>query len=117
MIEPRGIRLHLHRRESSQASYSGVNNESLSSLMVEHEEPETPIHPGFEYEVLAAPDDPEEESSAEIEERPEQAPPPPQAERKWSRHKRNLKLLISLLLMVVSGTGNVVAMKLQAIPM
>jgi hypothetical protein len=109
MIEPRGIGLHLHRRENSQID---SNNEALTSLIIEHDEPERPIHPALEYEILALDDDNDDSSPEET-----QTPPEPSVDAtKWD-HKTNLKLLLSCIFLVISGTGNVVAMKLQAIPM
>lgn len=69
MIEPRSVRLHLHRRESSLISSSDTSlllgvaaggagggppqHGSNSSLIcLDHEEPERPIHPGLEFEVI-----------------------------------------------------------------
>jgi hypothetical protein len=98
MIEPRGITAHLHRRE-----VVAVHNND-EELLVEHDEPERPIHPALEYEILAAQDDPIGLPAQMI-----CRPPRPLS--------KKLKLFISFFFLVIAGTGNAVAAKLQAIPM
>ena len=113
MIEPRGIIAHVHRRDSSVLDGSSSLQISASELLVEHDEPERPIHPALEYEVLAAvavDDDDQLPATALDEMTPTERPT-------RNPNTKRLKLVISFIFLVLAGTGNVVATKLQAIPM
>ena len=113
MIEPRGIIAHVHRRDSSILDGNDNLNVSASELLVEHDEPERPIHPALEYEVLAAVD------ASDDDDRPATALDETAAPQAPTRnpHTKRLKLAVSFIFLVLAGTANVVATKLQAIPM
>jgi hypothetical protein len=101
MIEPRSSPFIL-RRESSVKAGDGKSSHDLTERLLEHEEPERPIHPGLEFEVLEA--QPAERTLLE------------EASAKHDS-KKDVKLLLSFVFLVISGSANVVLCKLQAIPM
>jgi hypothetical protein len=76
----------------------------LIEQLLEHEEPERPIHPGLEFEVLEGQPEPAERTLLE------------EASAKHDP-KKDVKLLLSFVFLVISGSANVVLCKLQAIPM
>jgi len=120
MIEPKGIALHLHRRIESR----GDESLGASSNVVEHEEPEQPVHPEFEYETLA------EEECEDALANEHDGHVTSASSSKW---KRKLKLAASFVALIVSGTGmrkmtlslnrltqssgHVVLLKVQTLPM
>jgi hypothetical protein len=91
-------------------------------------EPEIPIHPALEYEVYAdfdESDDDEDEydcSAAEgrgggaAYDRDDDDPVLVRA-RRWKKRRRGIKLVLSSVVLIVSGVGTVVAAKIQAIPL
>lgn len=110
MIEPKGIGLHIHRRENS--LFEGNDSSAsfnFNNLTIEHDEPEVPIHPAFEYEVVFSSSD---NNIADDTQEAATAPTEPKRTR-----KRKLKLLVCFLFLIVTGVANVVTLKLQAIPM
>jgi hypothetical protein len=96
MIESHNA-LHTLRRESVGTQQEAMTVSDLTECLLEHEEPEWPIHPGLEFEIL--------ENFA--------------ADAANSKHvsRNDAKLLLSFVCLVISGSGNVIASKLQAIPM
>lgn len=111
MNESVKVALQVHRRESSQ--FDGNDSAVvLNAFLVEHEEPETPIHPALEYEVFAAVS--ESASSNSGDDDSTVAATTRQEER---AAQKSVKLMISFIFLVIAGSGNVVAAKLQAIPM
>lgn len=127
MIEPRCSLLHVHRRNLSKA---GGTNEVFHAVFAADVEPERPIHPALEYEVLFYEEDDdegEEEDNhdvgiippyAKIDDKIDTAESslPASQDQKTSTSRR-IKLLLSFVLLLFSGTGTVVSMKLQAVPM
>lgn len=129
--------MHVHRRNLS--CKSGNDEEPLLQVFVDVEEPERPIHPALEYEVLVDHDDDEEDEDEEDEggvnrastglnekrdgnfifTHEQESPPPPSASQDDPKRNtsRRIKLLLSFFLLLFSGTGTVVSMKLQAVPM
>lgn len=108
MIEPRSVRFHLRRRRPRHSE-----EEQETAILMEHDEPEHPIHPGFEYETEAL------HYVSRLSERSQQSI----AEENEARRRRNKScrrrayLLASIVLMLVAGTGHCVSLKLQAMPM
>jgi hypothetical protein len=98
MIEPRSSPLIL-RRESPVRAVDGISSQDLMERLLEHEEPEFPIHPGLEFEVLEGAEQTIREALAKHD------------------PKKDVKLLLSFVFLVISGSANVVLCKLQAIPM
>jgi hypothetical protein len=90
------------RRESSTRAVDGISSQDLIERLLEHEEPDFPIHPGLEFEVLEG-----AERTALLEE---------EASAKHDS-KKDVKILLSFVFLVISGSANVVLCKLQAIPM
>jgi len=158
MIEPRSSLFHVHRRDNSKFdgnnsdshfffggnSNNNSNNNSIVSglttteFVIEHDEPERPIHPALEYEVLLRDPnaDPTDVSSILINEDDQDQQPlieiengggglsPGESlattlalEERKRRTKRNVKLILSFIFLVISGVGHVISLKLQAIPM
>jgi hypothetical protein len=99
-MEPRSSPV-TRRRESSTRAVDGISSQDLIERLLEHEEPDFPIHPGLEFEVLEGAERNllEEEASAKHD------------------PKKDVKLLLSFVFLVISGSANVVLCKLQAIPM
>jgi hypothetical protein len=89
------------RREPSVGSVDGLLSQDLIERLLEHEEPERPIHPGLEFEVLEGAERTLLEDEASAKHDP----------------KKDVKLLLSFVFLVISGSANVVLCKLQAIPM
>jgi hypothetical protein len=88
------------RREPSIRALHGISSQDLIERLLEHEEPDFPIHPGLEFEVL------EGAERTLLEEASAKHDP-----------KKDVKLLLSFVFLVISGSANVVLCKLQAIPM
>lgn len=124
MIEPRLSLLHVHRRDSSRADEAFVAD--LMDL------PERPIHPALEYEVLVRDDDDDnnnnqnshlqtthdndnihDTSESSFYHSSDDSSPP----REKHNTTRLIKLLLSFVCLLLTGTGTVVSMKQQAIPM
>jgi len=97
MVEPRGS---IHIRRDSKIPPRLEEEDLTEPLIMEHDEPETPVHPLLEYEVLPA-----EVGDSELIHRRKQQP-----EHKW-------KLYVSFVFLVISGSLNVITAKLQAIPL
>jgi hypothetical protein len=89
------------RREPSVGSVDGISSQDLTERLLEHEEPDFPIHPGLEFEVLEGAERTLLEDEASAKHDP----------------KKDVKLLLSFVFLVISGSANVVLCKLQAIPM
>lgn len=99
MMEPRTSPV-TRRRESCAKGATGILSQDLIERLLEHEEPEFPIHPGLEFEVL------EGAERTLLDEVSAKHDP-----------KKDVKLLLSFVFLVISGSANVVLCKLQAIPM
>jgi hypothetical protein len=90
-------------------------------------EPEIPIHPALEYEVYAdfdeSDDDEDDGSTAEgrgggaADDRDDDDDPVLVRARRWKKRRRGIKLVLSSVVLIVSGVGTVVAAKIQAIPL
>ncbi len=126
MIEPRSSLLHLHRKSSY--SRSAETAEIFHAEAFDDLQPERPIHPALEYEVLLHEEDDEDEnitmnqsnSPQEIKEDMtgrSATPGTPRIQNTKTNTSRLVKLVLSFILLLISGTGTVVFMKLQAIPM
>ena len=132
MIEPRSSLLHVQRRNVS--SKTEAEEEGLLRQVVV-DEPERPIHPALEYEVLVDNDEEDdydedehnvsssccnllyEKRHADLLHAPEESPTIEHQHAQTKNTFRRIKLCLSFLLLLVSGTGTVVLMKLQAVPM
>ena len=105
MIEPRSSILLLQKRDSQDVHslYGDVADmmENSGDVVLEHDEPEIPIHPALEYEIVAA----------------EIQPSSLQHRGKPPVILCNFKLLLSFAGLVIFGSANSISLKLQAIPM
>lgn len=79
-------------RPDAQASQSLAEEEEDAGPPIEHDEPNNPIHPSLEYEVLRAGED----SSTDY-------VPPPVIPRRKRTLKNDVKLLVSFICMVIFG--------------
>jgi hypothetical protein len=104
MIDPRAG-LHILSREPVASHAVDDSCNAAAERLRKHDGPTSPVHPELEYEVLSqGSKDPLHEQNfreSSIEHDP----------------RRDLKLLLSFIFLVIAGSGNVVAAKLQAIPM
>lgn len=126
MIEPRLSLLHVHkRRESLKADDETLQaDREYDSLLFVEQQPF--FHPALEYEVVVTDDDDDGSERSDRENNNGNATlttnelpllPPHTKTRHSKRHRRRLKLGLSFVCLLFSGTGTVVFMKLQAIPM
>jgi hypothetical protein len=102
MMEPRSS-LQIIRRESPARAVDGNASQDLRERLLEHDEPERPIHPGLEFEILETRSELGDGTIQEVS----------------AKHdpKKDVKLLISFVFLVISGSANVILCKLQSIPM
>lgn len=106
-MEPRHSIHHLRADSlSGRSIFEGEQEEdaggSPAVILMEHDAPESPIHPALEYEIVPTSQSNEEEC--------------PQR-RSRSNEKSDFKLYLSFLALIITGSANVVTSKLQAIPM
>mmetsp|Transcript_26042 Transcript_26042/g.71734 ORF Transcript_26042/g.71734 Transcript_26042/m.71734 type:complete len:750 (+) Transcript_26042:134-2383(+) len=125
MIEPRRSFILLSQRRDSNefhSFYTGTGGNSSEEeeddssrhsqqhhrIVIEHDEPEIPIHPALEYEVVEA----QVQPRRKLHHRPRRR-----------RRKRRVvvlsdwKLVVSFVGLVIFGAGNSISLKLQSIPM
>ncbi|GAX13642.1 hypothetical protein FisN_14Lh347 [Fistulifera solaris] len=126
MIEPRSSLFYLHRKLSY--SRPEETEEFFYSEAFDDLQPERPIHPALEYEVLLQEEDEEDgninnnPSNSSHENKEDMTvsaatPETPTIHSTKTNKSRLVKLVLSFILLLISGTGTVVLMKLQAIPM
>ena len=81
-------------RPEAQASQTFSEDEPDVGPIIEHDEPDNPIHPELEYEVLHAGED---SSTGYI------PPPPTNIQRRKRTIKNDVKLLVSFICLVIFG--------------
>ena len=115
-LEPRGaLRSAMLSRRESVCSEAEAAEQQSPTLRF-HDEPETPIHPALEYEVMAVVDDDDDYSST-ISCLQQSRIENDDHDRTIRRSSTTFKLFVSFIFLVTSGVLTVVSAKLQAIPM
>jgi len=125
-LEPRGALRSaiMSRRESVCSEAEIIPTEPLLTTTRFHDEPDFPIHPALEYELVAAVDDDDDDDGYDLDvlsclRQPSVVVVEEEEDGTTRRRRRiiNVKLFFSFVFLVISGVGTVVSAKLQAIPM
>ena len=139
MIEPRrGFQLLQGRDSDERHSFHGLLTDCLTQeeeeepqpvVVVEHDEPDIPVHPALEYEVVVQTEPPATALTMARGDTSDSPPPlslasgrsaagqPQASARPQPVSVCDIRVLLSFLGLIVFGSLNAVTLKLQAIPM